>query len=98
MIRKAAGSSERLDKGGPIALDPRVPKTGVTGRGMSDGANPRPLYLVVHVDCDRCRAKEKVADIYVGDVGSQDGWRTHKSASGKGSENPLRQSGTLPMN
>jgi hypothetical protein len=60
---------------------------------MTDGANPGPPYLIVHVDCHRRRAKEKVTDIYVGDVGSQDGRRQHKGASGEVNGNPLEQSG-----
>ena len=53
---------------------------------MLSGANPCPLYLVVDIDCDRRRTEEKVADIYGGDIRSQDRRRGDEGAGGEASE------------
>src|SRR5260221_9008984 len=93
VIREAAGGSERSDKCGPIAFYARVPQTGVTGRGMPSGAYPCPFYLIVHVDSDNRRAEEKVANAYVGDVGSQDSRRGAKGPSGERGKHPSSEPG-----
>ena len=92
-IWEAARGLERIDEGGPIAFCARVPQTGVAGRGMLNGANPCPFHLIVHVDCYRRGAKEKVANAHVGDVESLDRLREAKSASGEPGKHPSRQSG-----
>ena len=62
---------------------------------MPSGADPGPSHLIVHVDRDRRRAEEKVANAYVGDVGGQDVRREAKSASGEPDEDPSGQSGSV---
>src|SRR5260221_12457148 len=90
---EAARGSKSIDKRGPIAFDARVPQTSVTGRGMPSGADPGPSHLIVHVDRDRRRAEEKVANAYVGDVGCWDVRREAKSASGDADQDRSGQAG-----
>lgn len=93
MIWEAPGGNKRGHKRGPITFYPRVPQNGVTSRGMPNGADPCPFHLIVHLDRDRSRAEEKIANAYVGDVRSQQRPRGAKSASGEPDEDPSAQPG-----